>query len=933
MSQLTTRTDYSKRLTDLQRCLSSLQKQRSPRELSDTAITFLRESFDFNFVWLGQYSSAQNTLTGLGGYLGKGDSSTLTRSWSILPGDLFDQVLLTGAVAEFPDLRNESRIGDWQTIAKKYGIQGTMILPIRHQHQSQGILLVGSELWGNHPRSEEMTALELVTTTLGAALSTPPEPTKISSTQENSTFWRSIDQLASSTTFESKLEKALAIAFDSLKSAKVSFYRIDPAQRTCYQQVFYSERQGKRSYTKPQTRLELSLQEIASFHQYLSNHSVLGVADANSVAESHNAPTRLMGLTKAQAMLCTAIHQNRQLYGFIAVEEESPRLWTEDDKQIVKTLGQLLASGAILPDDAPAQSKFERSLKGLQNPVCDPQQWDALLQQGLDALCLEYDAQWSAIFDYNSDEQQFVCVAKGQAVRRKATFPDILPALSEVDFGLLERTVLPIQVNLAAQDLKFLHWHPPLLEVGVQNLLVLKMKNKRGVDPILLLGTNQASRWMEQDCQILNETAKALGQALLDYRSWQQTHSQHQILKDFIKEFSTVQQSLSWKERCTAVGKTLRKFLGTESLMILQWTPAQTFATVAYHSSASAFEVFHQAAIDWKNDQLLRPVLQNSTSDVQSEFQSFSWSSAFLVGQADPWISSLNGVEGYAIPLRCPQMEETFGIILIFSSQPRRWQPVERDGTFLVTNLLAELYRADYIQSVLIQKHEQLECLNWYKQRQMEQLAQCWQDQTAHLQAWLPPKDSNPSAPLRSRKAQPIEILAQSFQSFDGFLKAEVWQLSMESEWLPLATLLRRSLERIEPIVKDRQLWTQVHNAPPNTMVHVPGLKLELILTELLLASCYRTKVNSRVDIWCRLPSPEWVEITITDMGRLNPQLAHDIQDQSYRSPLHSSAANTLPGLHFKICQILIQQLGGQFDVGQLEDGRVYSRLMLRVKS
>lgn len=934
MSQLTARTDYSKRLTDLQRCLTTLHKQLSPRELSDTVVSFLRDSFAFDFIWIGQYVPAQNTLSSLGGYLGKGDNSVFNRSWSILPGDLFDQVLLTGAVAETPDLRAESRIGDWQGIAQKYGIQGAMLLPIRHHHQSFGILLVGSGLWGTYPRTEEFTALELVSSALGAALFSPLVPSKKVSVQDSATFWLAIDQLASSSSLDGQIEKALAIAFDTLKSVKVSLYRIDPVQRSCYQQIFYSERQGKRGYTKPHARIELSLQDIASFYQYLSQNPVLGVADVNSVADHQNAPARLMGLTKTQAILCVGIYQNQQLYGFIAAEEDSPRLWTEDEKQILKTLGQLLGRSAAFPDESPTQSKFDRCLKGLQNPVGDKQQWFALLQQGLEALCLEYGAQWSAIFDYNSEEQQFICIAKGQAIRRKSSFPDLLPALSEVDFSLLERSVLPIQINLAAQDLKFLHWHPPLLEVGVQNLLILKMKSKRGVDPILLLGMDQASRWMEQDCQTLNDTAKLLGQALQDHCSWQQTQSQHQRLQEFLQGFSSIQQSPSWPERYAAAGVPLQRFLGAESLIILQWTPSQLFASIAYLCVTSQLEIFPQAAIDWKNDQLLRQIIQNASAMTQSvDFQPFSWSAAFLAGQADPWISTLSLVEGYAMPLRCSIAEETFGVILAITPHPRRWQEFERVGASLVAISLAELCRADYIQDILTQKYEQLECLNWYKQRQIEQLAQCWQTQTAHLQAWLPPKEANSPGSLRNRKPQPIEVLSQSFQSIETLLKSEIWHLSMEAELIPLATLLRRSLERIEPIVKERQLWTQVHNAPPNTMVQVPGVKLELILTELLLASCYRTKISSRVDIWCRLPSPDWVEITITDMGRLNPQLAHDIREQSYRSPLYPSAANTLPGLHFKICQVLIQQLGGQFDVGQLEDGRVYSRVMLRVKS
>jgi hypothetical protein len=933
----TARTDYSKRLTDLHRCLNALHKQRSLQEAVNTVVLFLQESFGFDCIWIGQYHREQSLLTGLGGHLKNGDAKVLRRNWTVLPGEWFDQILLTGTLTETPNLQEEKRAGgEWQAIAQKYAIQGAMFLPIRYRHQSYGIVGVGSELWGTYPRPEELTELQLIVSTLGFVISTltPESPIAPSTQKSPATEWFALEQILNTPSFEGRIEKALAIAFDAIKPTKASFYRIDPTQYSCFLQISYAERQGKQGYIKPHTRLEISLNEIAPFFQALSRNPILGVADINSVTESQSAPTRLMGLAKVQASLNVAVYQKQQILGFLALEEQVPRIWSDDHKQILKILGQLLSESAILQESPQERSELDRLLEVLGNPICDSPQWFGTLQQTLNVLCLRSDAQWAAIYDYVPEQQQFIYVAKGQTPRKKTTLPDLLPGLSDLDAALLERSMKPIQINLAAQELKFLNWHPILLDLGSQGILVVKMKTKRGIDTVLLLATDHPPQWMAPDCDTLHDLAKTLDLAIQSHRDWQQTTSQHRILQEFVQGFNTLQRALDWTQRFAAAGETLQKLLRPEALCIVHWIPTQPITSVDYGTSTSSMEISRKIPIDWKNDPLLVQVHRNCASTSQpQELQFFSWTESLIASQADPWIASSRFIEGFALPLRCPMHEETFGIILVFSPQSRRWANFEQEGAALVATFLAELCRAEYVQVTLTHKREKLECLNWYKHRQLEALVQNWQAQTSHLQAWLPPKEANLSSSIRSRKHQPIEVLSQSFQSIEKLLKTEVWQLSTEAEVLPLASLLRRSLLRIDPVVKERQLWTQVHQAPANVVVQAPALQLELILAELLLASCYRTKIGSRVDVWCRLPAENWIEISITDTGRLNPQLTHDIQVQSYRSPLYRSATDTLPGLHFKVCQVLILQLGGQFEIGQLEDGRVFSRLVLPIKS
>jgi phosphoglycerate-specific signal transduction histidine kinase len=183
----------------------------------------------------------------------------------------------------------------------------------------------------------------------------------------------------------------------------------------------------------------------------------------------------------------------------------------------------------------------------------------------------------------------------------------------------------------------------------------------------------------------------------------------------------------------------------------------------------------------------------------------------------------------------------------------------------------------------------------------------------------------------RSRGGNSVGTLYTALGSLETILKGEVWDLQLEPETIPVATLFRRSLERIEEVARTRQLWTQVHNLTPSVSLCVPVRKVELMLVELMLAACYRSKAGDRIDIWCRALPEQWVEISITDNGRLNPLLIQAIQHPAIQFPIAASILETLPGRHFKVCQSLIERLGGQLELAQLEDGRAMSRLLLPI--
>ena len=73
------------------------------------------------------------------------------------------------------------------------------------------------------------------------------------------------------------------------------------------------------------------------------------------------------------------------------------------------------------------------------------------------------------------------------------------------------------------------------------------------------------------------------------------------------------------------------------------------------------------------------------------------------------------------------------------------------------------------------------------------------------------------------------------------------------------------------------------------------------------------------------------MELAITDDGDVPRQLLKDLKHGRPEDILVPSLLDIPPGLHFSICKTLMEQVGGEFSLQKLEDGRVMSRVVLTV--
>ncbi|HEY9661100.1 MAG TPA: ATP-binding protein, partial [Allocoleopsis sp.] len=269
---------------------------------------------------------------------------------------------------------------------------------------------------------------------------------------------------------------------------------------------------------------------------------------------------------------------------------------------------------------------------------------------------------------------------------------------------------------------------------------------------------------------------------------------------------------------------------------------------------------------------------------------------------------------------------EPTGIVIIADQADRTWTENQLSAFGILTSQLAWCRRYLTLAETLLGQRETLGQLNWYKQRRLEEVYRILAVGVRRLNELSHQKDGVSSM----RYQQILRHLGNTLTSMTPVLKHEQWQLQNEYETIPLASLMKRSLERIDSLIKQRQLWSQVHSEA-NISIGGDIPKIEFVLHEVLLASCLRSPAGGRLDIWCRQMDTRWLEISITDNGVIEQRLVDEMQVGRTGDLLAPSTLDQPPGLHLQICQTLMQKLGGEFNLYKLEDGRILSRLIVPI--
>ncbi|MER3434154.1 MAG: histidine kinase [Leptolyngbya sp. ERB_1_1] len=906
---------YSKETTQSEQQLIALSRVlRHLREddtiAIETVYAYLNTCFTFDLIWIGLYDQAEHRLLGKGGKSPLKDAPLLKQRLALTAGDILEQVVIHQKPITLPDLREEQRANQWRGFATKANIQGTMILPISLKDRCYGVAIVGSQLWGNFPKSEEQSLISMVLGEFAAILeSTEQEWKRQQIKQLDRPMLAMLSELRSLPNFEQRLDRVIDQAQHFVQPGRISLYWFERSRRHFW----------RRATNYKGTRLiddssGLTIQEMSGFYHALQADQVVAIGESMSMIKAE-ITVRVMEYIRARSLIAAPILHQNQLLGFLAAESDEPKAWQEEDKQFMRAAAQLISIVSPLEgmEDTIAQIKLDQALTAkIAQAIYSTGDGITALQNAANLLIQRLKVDRVLALVYDSDHDAFEVRYQTQP-KHKRSLPPWFASLSSIDQKMLETQPNAVAIENLEDDLRFAAWRTPLLELGVRSLLVCNTAPGQSVEGLLILANEAPRSWNQPDGEFTKIAAQQIGIVLRQWRLQQQNDQQQKIYQTIQWGLNTIQQTQHLELLEKSALQYIAQILEAPMVTLVAWSSGRRVGRIVQSSHDRRFSIDPVLKVSIETDTFLHRVLAHdgilSVSIDEIPIETRQWLNAPGIGQL------------LAITLRTAPEHKPTAVLLVADHLARHW--LDRHLTVLNT-LVAQLAwsrRHLMVSETLKRDRERLERLSWYKHRRLEEMYRSVKFSVSRL--------SELSADT-SRQAQLVRQIDDAIEPVRQVIRDEQWQLTVKNETVQMIGLVRRALDRVDHLLKERQLWSQVHHEI-NPMIFGDITKIELVLYELLLISCQRANPRGRIDIWCRQVDVGWMEIAITDDGAIEPRLIEDLEAGRAVDLLAPSTIDKAPGLHLAICQSLMQQMEAEFNLFKLDDGRVMSRLVLPI--
>ncbi len=909
---------WDRQFVSLGRAVHALREGTSEEDLISATLAYLKEAFDYRLVWIATFDSDNYALIGKGGITPAGDIKFLYEKFTLQPGDLLDTVVVQRKPLPIPDLRQEIRSGEWMKLAQRFEVQGTIIYPIFYRKATIGLAILGSHHWNVSPRAEEKAKLSILFGTLAASLSRL-EFEKLQQKRAEDPLFNCLDRFRSLTQLQQRLEEVVEETQRFLLPTRTYLYWYDRGQRVFVRRLANRlKAPGKK--TEPHT---ISPQSSPALYQALSTDQIVVIANTKTTRSDLNLVNlRVFNNPNLGAFMAAPISQDSELVGFLLVENDQPRIWTEAEKRYFRGITQLVS--LLLPleemESRLNQSAADQVLTaGIAQAIYSQEDFQTVLETAAHQLCQRLQVERFWLTALNPDRGNFEIYYQYHP-KNLRPLPPSLGELSPVDSQLLEQSQEAVSVENFEYDLKFLSWRSVLESYGIKTMLLNSTrKRKAKLEGIVVVGHSEPRSWSRLDRELLRAAAQQLGVVLQQKQIQQQREEQERIQKNIKLALLNLQACNNLQALHRTAVQEVVKVTSAPLAVLLAWLPGGSGGHIAATFTAQdAFKLNQtETMLSIDNDPLVQWCLQTDGVLTLSVYD--------LPELTRQWLNAPGIGQIAALALHtAPEFAPT-GLILAADRVSRSWDESSLQALAIVVNQLAWSRRSLLLVENLISQKQELERLNWYKSRRIEEINRSVRLSIQRLSA----KENEGEENLSVRVQQGIKQMQTTILPLASLTK-ETWCMRMDYDTTPLSGLLKRALERIEHIVHQKQLWTQVHNQI-NVSIGGDINKIEMVLHELLLFACHRSEVGERIDIWCREVDERSVELAITDYGDIDPQLLQELQEGRSPDLLLPSLLDQHPGLHLSICQQLMAAAGGEVALYTLEDHRILSRLVLPI--
>ncbi|MDB9332600.1 GAF domain-containing protein [Nodularia spumigena CS-591/04] len=935
----------------LNNVLQSLREEDDINILISTTISYIQKQFDYSVIWIAVYDRQKHTLCGKGGVIPDQNTNFLYKQVVLNPGDILEQVVIEQGPLGVVDLRNEPRAAIWQEFGKKFNIQGTIFWPIRHKNRFLGLLLLGSQRWGYLLPGDSKTRLTIVLGTLGAILYQKEiDLQKQQTKQPNEPLLKLLENLGVLDNLDQRLKAVVEATHAFVAPSRTNIYWFERQGRYFWCRM--SNHLANMGRNSPDTTQAagMTVLELSELYYALSVNEIVWIGDARSSLKSHFT-AKLLQRLRVRSLLAAPIIWKKDLLGFLAVEGNEPRIWAEADQNFVQGAAGLIS--LVAPIDS-----METTIQQIQDDTqLTSQVAQAIynkddLNETLSTCATQVLQRLAAtrflVLQYEFDQNNYQIIYQSQPHKRRLlTFN--FHNLVEVDSSLLKSASSAVEVEKLDEDLRFFNWRNSLLENGVRSLLICNCTQGHAPKVLLLITHETYRTWSTLEKQLLWVVSQQIGVIVQQWQLRSDNERQQKVLYSIQQCLRILEQSDPSQTDATAakdlertVLEQIASILGCPLVLMLSWSSGETDAEIIVKPIADdQFAIVADAQVTIEYEALIQWALS------QNGYLNFAVE--HLPPATRAWLNGPGIGQILIIALRTAAIYEPTAVVVIADSKERQWLQLSLDATQTLLNQFAWSRRQQRITQLLESRNLELQQLNWYKHSRLEEI----QRTTALLLRQIHDLGIPIHDLTRTRYQLLLQQLDQTTASMTGLLKLEQWHLHKSGETMPISSLLKRSLERVETLFQQHKLWVSVHglgqsgaeqesvnnssflqgihtSSYPSPMAIAGDIvKFELVLHQLLVFACHRSQRGGRIDIWCRRSDEQLLELSITDNGIIEPQLLAELDQNTPKDVLALSVLDQPPGLHLLICQNLMQQLGGELHIYQLPDSRVVSRLIL----
>lgn len=910
-----------RRLTALARILKVLRETDEPQQLVQAVLENLQSELHYTLLWLGTYDRINHRLISQGCRSPKPER-LLDSTLPMNPGDLMEQVVIQQRPLIVNDLRIEPRAGTWCKVAERQGLQSALLFPLRYRDACYGLMMLGKPQWGDAPTPSDRTYLSTVLGTLADRLHRHDQ---IQQQQQRklpeSSVFGLVNQLETLTDFDDQLATLLLETQNFIHPARTRLFWFEPQVFQFWERLSTSSGKANsyKQFQGEDSPLTISADIVRGAYQTLMANQLVAVDESQGLTTS-NVPEKLMQTLETRSLLAAPIFSQGDLKGFLSVEGRESRLWSLTEKRYlsaVARLAGLAVPASTLADTLNQQQADLRLLNGILGSIHNDSDWRHTLETCGSRLCDRLQAQQFLVLLHDSERGGYEVALQyplNTSFRRAVSLT--WGALDEVDWQMLEHSTEAIAIPDLAYDLKLMAWRDNLQLLGLRSALACNTSPGHAPEGVILLANQQVRHWTVVEQELMMGVARQLGLILHQWQL-QRRMNQQEHLHDAIQwGLQTLQRTFTPNEMEDQASRHLADLLEVSLVALVSWQIGETTGRVSHcavrHKDFDAeldWEVplSSDAVVNWalQTDGLLPVTAEDFPSDTRA------------------WLKVPSGSKCLLMALRTAPDHVPNSVLVLADQRDRKWSDYHLSLITILANQLAWSRRHLSLTEMLLTQREELETLNWYKQRRLDEVYR-------RLDMYLQRFQGASLEESGQLAQQLVRQLGSLLNGMAGVLHHEQWQLQSQHQTTPLISLLNRLMERASPLIRERHLWSKVHN-DSNFIVGGDIVKIEFVLYELLATACRRSPHQGRIDIWCRPVDRTCLDLSITDDGDVPAELLTELRNGRPTDLLAPSLLDEPPGLHFAICQTLMQQMGGEFNLHKLEDGRMMSQVVLKI--